>query len=350
MSKSRKKKKNRIKSLKRANQQLQSSLKHVEPKVQQRPMCASADAIIYKSEMEFVSRCILDYPNIETGGQMFGYWTDNGTPVVLYTIGPGPHANHQGAFFNQDLNYLESIGRILTQKYGLQHIGEWHSHHQLGLAHPSGHDATSMANGLQTSGRARFLLCIGNCTSTTTTLNPFNFVNGTGNHYMNAQWIIKPMDSPFRALIDAELRDSLFQPHTARAHYEGMTTSTNHNPQPNHALKPIYDTKYWLSDKSNNLVLKAMMDFLNSDPSVADLKLVLDDNKQVNFTCFWRHRFPTIISFPLGFPQAPPEFKVYETHWDRSNTRQCRLELPMWNYEEDILKAFVEYYNNINIY
>jgi hypothetical protein len=157
------------------------------------------------------------------------------------------------------------------------------------------------------------------------------------------------MDSPFRTLIDAELRNSLFQPNTSRANYEGMTISTTHNPQPNPTSKLVYDAEYWLSDKKNNLVLKSMMDFLNSDPSVANLKLILDDNKQVNFTCFWQHRFPTIISFPMGFPQTPPKFKVCETNWNRSNMRQCGLKLPMWNYKGDILDAFIEYYNNINI-
>lgn len=345
----RKKKRNRFKVVpKGTNSPILSTPKNVELEVQyQKSVCASTEAIIYKSEMDFVSRCILDYPNIETGGQMFGYWTDNGTPVVLYTIGPGPHANHQSAFFNQDLNYLESIGRILTQKYGLQHIGEWHSHHQLGLARPSGHDANSMSNGLRTSGRERFLLCIGNCTSTTTTLNPFNFVNGAGNHYANAQWIVKPMDSPFRTLIDSELRNALFYPHTTKANYEGMISAPQMRPNP--TSKPVYDTEYWLSEKKNNIVLKSIMDYLNNDPNVADLKLVLDDNKYVNFTCFWRHRFPTIISFPMGFPQIPPKFKVSETNWNRSNMRQCRLDLPTWNFEGDILKSFIEYYDNINI-
>jgi hypothetical protein len=348
MSKSRKKKKNRIKSLKRANQQLQSSLKNVEPKVQQRPMCASADAIIYKSEMEFVSRCILDYPNIETGGQMFGYWTDNGTPVVLYTIGPGPRANHQTAFFNQDINYLESVGNILTQKYGLQHIGEWHSHHQLGLARPSVHDASSMANGLLSSGRERFLLCIGNCTSTTTSLNPFNFVSGEGTRYVDAQWVIKHVDSPFRAIIDAELRNALFMPNAKRPNYEGMGNVSE--PQVENPIrKPQYDSEYWLSDKKNNLVLKTMMDFLNSDPSVANLKTMLDDNKQVHLTLFWRRRFPTIISFPAGFPNVPPKFKVYLKDWTGTNATECSLILPDWSYNGDILSAFVEYYDQITI-
>ena len=38
----------------------------------------STVAIIYRSEMDYISRCIHDYPNIETGGQLFGYVTENG--------------------------------------------------------------------------------------------------------------------------------------------------------------------------------------------------------------------------------------------------------------------------------
>lgn len=40
--------------------------------------------------------------------------------------------------------YLQSVGDILNSDYGLQHIGEWHSHHRLGLDHPSGHDAQTI--------------------------------------------------------------------------------------------------------------------------------------------------------------------------------------------------------------
>ena len=46
-------------------------------------------AIIYKSELDYISRCILDNTNIETGGQLFGFWTADNVPVVLYAIGPG---------------------------------------------------------------------------------------------------------------------------------------------------------------------------------------------------------------------------------------------------------------------
>lgn len=87
--------------------------------------------MIYCSELDYISRCILDSTTIETGGQLFGFWTSTGIPVVLYAIGPGPLANHQVTFFNQDVDYLLNVGTALLQRYGLQHIGEWHSYHQL---------------------------------------------------------------------------------------------------------------------------------------------------------------------------------------------------------------------------
>ena len=49
-------------------------------------------ALIYQGELDYLSRCILDRPSIETGGELFGYWTASGVPVVLYAIGPGPRA------------------------------------------------------------------------------------------------------------------------------------------------------------------------------------------------------------------------------------------------------------------
>ena len=54
----------------------------------------SVTAIIYQSELDYISRCIMDCPRIDTGGQLFGFYTMKGTPVVCYALGPGPNANH----------------------------------------------------------------------------------------------------------------------------------------------------------------------------------------------------------------------------------------------------------------
>lgn len=50
--------------------------------------------IIYQSELEYLSRYTLDYPNIETGGHLFGFWKDDGTPVVTFVLGPGDKSEH----------------------------------------------------------------------------------------------------------------------------------------------------------------------------------------------------------------------------------------------------------------
>ena len=161
-------------------------------------------AIIYRSEIDFVSRGILDCPNIETGGELFGFWTAGGIPVVLFAIGPGPNANHQTTFFNQDIGYLEHVGHRLFSKYGLLHIGEWHSHHQLGLAQPSGHDASTMATSIANNHLGRFLMALGNCTQELSVLNAFEFVEGFGTDWRHVPWEIKEVASPFRAAVEAD--------------------------------------------------------------------------------------------------------------------------------------------------
>lgn len=158
-------------------------------------------AAIYRSEFEKVMRWIAASPDIETGGELFGFYRDNGTPVVCYAIGPGPKANHQYTFFNQDLDYLVKVGNKLTEEYGLEHIGEWHSHHRLGLAQPSGHDAATIADGIRKRGRRRFLLCVGNIREHQATLGGFAFTGDSGEHYERAAWEVVNVKSPYREAI-----------------------------------------------------------------------------------------------------------------------------------------------------
>lgn len=37
--------------------------------------------IIYKSELDYLSKCILESPQMETGGNLFGLWTPFGVPL-----------------------------------------------------------------------------------------------------------------------------------------------------------------------------------------------------------------------------------------------------------------------------
>ncbi len=260
-------------------------------------------AIIYRSEIDYISRCILDYPRIETGGQLFGFWTTEGVPVVLYAIGPGRDANHQLDFFNQDIPYLKLVGNRLISKYGLQHIGEWHSHHRLGLAHPSGHDAHTMFSGMRKTGMRRVLLCIGNCNDFSSTLNAFTFHEESPADYRHAAWEIKELESPFRPIIDRELAADLQHPRTERpshgelylARHEVRTTTE----------APTYTADHWLKNKENNLVLKEIMDFLKMRAPEAELKVQMDERKVVYLT-LQQGEESTRVVFPEGFPTVAP--------------------------------------------
>lgn len=295
-------------------------------------------AIIYQGELDFISRCILDYPNIETGGQLFGFWTAAGVPVVLYAIGPGARANHQVAFFNQDIEYLTRVGSILALRYGLQHIGEWHSHHQLGLPHPSGHDAATMVHGIKRQNLGRFLLCIGTCTDAASVVNAFNFTQDSGSDFVHAAWDIKSGTSPYRSAIDAdpELAKILTKPSTS----EACLGTINKVSVPDSYAPPVYHDDYWLKDKANNKALKNIVDNLSKKSDDKNCKVQLDQQKIVHLN-FLMNGNAIRISFPQGFPELPP--LVIRENIDLSTADVT------WEYGGEVETAFMDYLNKLQI-
>lgn len=255
--------------------------------------------LVYKSELDYLSRCVLDYPHIETGGQLFGYWTSAGVPVILYVIGPGDNANHQSTFFNQDFDYLETVGGILVHEFGLQHIGEWHSHHQLGLAHPSYHDANTIYDNMLRHSLNWFLLCIGNCTNTTSTINAFNFIESTPD-YQESQWEVLPMKSPFRKVIDQRLKGVLRHPYTTMP----VLVNMKYKSTAVHGIKLSYPEGYWMNDKNNNWVLKQIFDFIQAQHEDSSCNVSLDGNGFIHILVKDEEGATTTdVMFPMGYPE-----------------------------------------------
>lgn len=281
---------------------------------------------IYRSELEYIRRCILDYPNIETGGQLFGFLTERGAPVVCYAIGPGPHANHQVAFFNQDIQYLQSLYTKLRDNWGLRYIGEWHSHHKLGLEHPSQHDEQTVRNGMRKSGFSNFLLCIGNCDDKAqTSLNPFAFNDRQAfGEYQQTSWEVKDIDSPYRQPIERQLQGILCHPGTNTIPKTQNTASS-------------YPNGYWLNERQNNLVLKQIIDYLtNASQPQAAVKPQIDPHGLVRLTINYSQG-QLHTTFGPRYPNDPPQIVA-------ANGRA--LNTPNhWNFNGDILQAFKEYYH-----
>ena len=101
-------------------------------------------------------------PHIETGGDLFGLWANKYSAVIQLVLGTGKGCRRTSTSFYQDVNYLEKVGMHLTQKEAICHIGEWHSHHQLGLARLSGGDENTVWNNMPTSNLTRFVIFIAN--------------------------------------------------------------------------------------------------------------------------------------------------------------------------------------------
>ena len=290
---------------------VQPKLEEVQSKPEQ---CKKA--LIYRSEISFIGQCILESPNIETGGQLFGFWTASGVPVVVYAIGPGPKANHQVTFFNQDVEYLERIGEVLVSQFGLMHIGEWHSHHQLGLDHPSGHDANTMQHSIDKLHLNRFLLCIGNCRGMQYSIKPYVFRENQ-TVYSSAEWEIKGDQSPYRDQIDSYLTS--MQSAVMTQNYQS-----------------------WFSDKSNRIQLKKMIDYMKALPGAVDSKARLNGDIVELVTSF-PNREETIL-FPDEFPSKTISIRV-----NYDNGKELIVtggNMPNGSTTGDLFEVFKQQYNS----
>lgn len=151
-----------------------------------------AAAMIYASELEAVRHHVLQYPNLETGGELFGWWSETGLPVIVLATGPGKKALHGATRFHSDEEYSFALGNAIAA-HGLQHLASWHSHHRLGLSHPSGIDCRAMYDALHVpdSPIRRFLCGIATIEGNAVSLKTFFFSTATGQAYSPVPLVVK---------------------------------------------------------------------------------------------------------------------------------------------------------------
>ena len=129
--------------------------------------CNQRDLKVYicKDDLEMMQDLVLRYQHLETGGDLFGLWTNEGDAVIHVVLGPGQGCKRTNVSFYQDIPYLQRNGELLTHDYMLCHIGEWHSHHQLRLFQPSQGDSSTVIRNYPGRGTCGFLLIIANIVS-----------------------------------------------------------------------------------------------------------------------------------------------------------------------------------------
>lgn len=198
-----------IKRLKREIDRLQLQIQSQEKHCRTESVCwqhraellqPPAAAMIYASELEAVREHVLRYPQLETGGSLFGWYSETGLPILALATGPGKRAMHGETRFHADEAYSFELGRAIAD-HGLQHIGEWHSHHRMALSHPSGIDCRAMEESLNVpdSPIKRFLCGIANIAGGAVTLNIYFFTAATGQAYRPVPLVVKGGVSPVRS-------------------------------------------------------------------------------------------------------------------------------------------------------
>lgn len=295
---------------------------------------------IYKSELEYLSKSILDYPNIETGGNLFGYWTHSGRPVIQYVIGPGKNANHERSFFNQDNEFLVQIGTKLMNEHALQHIGEWHSHHKLGLARPSGHDSSTIIKGMKGVRMNKFLLLIGNCDDTTSTINPFLYIDGRSS-YVTPEWVVLEGNSPIRSCFDSKYINMNYVPKTQTPSLSNVNIVAMDSMQPIPTSSDTLAMPKWMEKKESHTELKAIMDFFGNEFSTVELQI---REKQICINLRENNKELQII-LPPEFPDVAPRVYVVE-----QNQKRLISEDSQWkqSFDYGFAEDFISFYLSTN--
>ena len=73
---------------------------------------------IYEEELEYLKWLVLQRPNIETGGDLFGLWRSDDDVLVQIILGPGQNCSRKKTTFFQDAQYLDKVGSYLTSSQG----------------------------------------------------------------------------------------------------------------------------------------------------------------------------------------------------------------------------------------
>ena len=93
--------------------------------------------VIFSSEIEEMVNCAVNAGAKETASDLYGFITLEGWVIVMLATPPGPNAIQNFTTSSQDYEYFLKTYKKLTRQFGLQFLGDHHSHHFLNLCSPS---------------------------------------------------------------------------------------------------------------------------------------------------------------------------------------------------------------------
>ena len=174
---------------------------------------AEAVVHIYSSEINAIIAEAKRFHSSETGGDLYGSFTHGNMPVIWLASGPGPKAKLQSMHFEQDVKFTNFWQQYLSQNFGIQYIGSWHSHHTLSLNQPSQGDVNAAQIYARKHGRRKTLEIIVNHEgrSLNTIPRPYFYPNAVENSWVKTKFACLNSISPLRGVLKE--KESNFSPH-----------------------------------------------------------------------------------------------------------------------------------------
>jgi len=288
----------------------ESSIRSMTSSVQQQatPETLLGDkALIYRGELEIMARFVRDYPDIETGGDLFGFWTHTGSPVVEYVLGPGHQADHEGAEFHQEAAFLRSSGAMLRDLHGLQHVGTWHSHHRLGLTEPSTGDSTTMQKAVDNNQFRGWMLTICNFRdhNDLVELRSYMYRPGDRGRHTQLTWVVLPGASPVRTAMKSVADFQTVEPVTPDCNLEAIpsTTFTAMSAPQTVTANPSFPPTSFLATAEGRAELFRLYQELSQTEQ--DVDIVQRGDGRVGLV-FQRAGYAFEIVFPHSYPVVKP--------------------------------------------
>ncbi len=271
-------------------------------------MAREPKVFIHKSELDIISRYVMDYPDLETGGDFFGFWSKDGDPVIQLVIGPGKKTTRTPTSFYQDIEYLKKCGQFLHNRFHLEHIGAWHSHHRLSLREPSSGDINTMQNALKDDKVSRFLISIFNIDDDSgVSFEGFLFTKDNFEEYTRCIWNIEEGESPIReAVMKSQSglleiprgKDFIINPSNIES--ENSLVSANKFEKPD-----LPQGSYWTTLEGRKY-LKMVFDKMQARDDIFDTEIVQLPDKRIAIS-FAHDHDKYQIRFPDDFPKSSPE-------------------------------------------
>ena len=189
---------------------------------------------MFQEDVNKIESWVLRHPNQETGGDLFGLWTAadgrKHEPVMHVVLGPGSGCRRTSTSFFQSIPYLKNVGYLLTQKYMLGHIGEWHSHHQIGLFQPSAGDSGTILRNFPCGAYGFILIIVNIISSSEVKISPFLYSEQSRSYQLGRVEVLAG-ESPFRKKPD------VLRAIENGAEPEGVTASRIFHSQPRAAKR-----------------------------------------------------------------------------------------------------------------